>query len=326
MFEHEDVEDTAFGSRNRFLAWLRAGFYYHWSEQAWVHFRARTGQENDITSADWTVADDQSPFEFDALFFPDIYAFHYQNSTGNQLYSLGRMPFPFFENSEFLADNDATFLGGYAKWQWPCAFEPESETYNQFRAGLFFQPDGAFRLHSYLAAAQLVREQQTGIGKFLLGTGVYHWAGEDGAKHLDPVTSSHDFTVLGASLQFTPAGEPLAPWSVGVDVLHGLQTPPIPHSGDRTGFTALAKLGENEKAGDWQLRYQYLYIPAGAALDDFGASSYSRLGSSNIRGHDMRVTYSVLDDLTLTARAALIDQIHGNGATNRFRFYFVYTF
>ena len=94
------------------------------------------------------------------------------------------------------------------------------------------------------------------------------------------------------------------------------------------GFVAQFSVGANRKRGDLRFRYGYHYVERLASIADFANNAYGRRPPTNLKGHDLRLTYSLGKHWTVTARASLMDSIEptplGRVETERYRIDFDY--
>jgi hypothetical protein len=234
----------------------------------------------------------------------------------------GRALWPFFSVSDAVWDTDVNPAGLYLEH----AFAAAGKAKHTIAAAAYRLPDGALRFTGRMATLQARREQPTAWGKLTTAAQWLQMEGEAGARYAAGRPNERDYRIgeLSASLSNRWRGHAV---SAGVDLFHNFATYPAigpdtlaaANRDERTGYSLALSWGENKRAGDWRLRYNFTCQEMLAVNPAMSEDTQSRLGFSNYLAHDFRAIYSIRADLTVTARYIVSEQIVGSFDADRFR-------
>lgn len=240
----------------------------------------------------------------------------------------GRSIYPFWSATGSVWDSDVNPAGLYFQKDWKGSAEGQPV---QLGLGWYALPDGALRFTGQAITAQAKRSWALDSGKLTAAFQWLHIQGGSDAYYSRAVHHERDYDIVQLSLAYTlPAFAKSL--TAGLDVFHNLTNyDPSDTFGEANededlGFVLGLSWGSNRKAGDLRLRYGYFYKPALAVNPSLTEDTFSPISTSNFKGHDLRATYSLRDNITLEARALFSDQIVGSISADRYRIDLSYSF
>lgn len=310
--------------RVRLTAHLIAG--YKVADAVTARVGARTGEltnQHSPTVTLWQIDDDHGYGR--RSYYLDRWELEYKAGPWRAL--LGRTIWPFYGVTDYIWDRDVNPAGIYGAYSWKGA-----EASTSLAAAYYALPDGALSFTGTVATAQVRMVRPLGGGNL---TAAFQWmqmGGGSQAKYPRARNNERDYAIGQFSLAYgwRVFGKPA---SVGFDLFHNFASYNDPadvfayaNRDDDSGFGLGLSWGQNRKAGDWRFRYNYTYQEALSVNPSTSEDTFSRLGTSNYKGHDFRVIYSILDSLTIMARLKLSEEIKGSASADRFRIDLLYQF
>lgn len=241
----------------------------------------------------------------------------------------GRTLNPFWSATGYIWDGDINPAGGYLAHIWTHDEKKDGET---TLAGAYFAlPDGGLDFSGEAAIAQVQHVRPLGEGKL---TAALQWMQIDGASSVDHGRAAGNLRDYGIGQISMAYKLPLfgQPFSAGFDLFKNFEDygagDPFGQANDDedTGYGIGLSWGQNKQAGDWRLRYNYTYQEALGSSPSVSEDTFSRLGTTNYKGHGFRVIYSILDNLTVMGRLMLSEEIKGDADAHRFRIDTKYSF
>jgi len=206
-------------------------------------------------------------------------------------------------------------------------------------AGAFYLPDGGWDLNGRLFAGQAKYSRKFGGFKLTAAEGFYFIDGSDGAALLRNGNGARDYAILGnqIALEHDLFG---VPFSIGADAYYNFKNYSenssnaftAANADENFGYVFSANLGELAEPGDLKFTYAYAYLEtlsvnASYAQDDWVRwGSSAQTDSSDLRGHEFRVTYKATQQLDIMARLYAVDAITSEQDGMRFRVDFNYKF
>ncbi len=287
--------------------------------------RARTGHRHSQQSPHLTFwASDDITDDLSVVF--DRYALLFKEGANSV--SVGRNSVPFWQQNEFVFDDDVTPTG--------VAFTHDVKTAGNtitIAAGAFLMPDGADELNGSLLGGQIKLTRAIEKAQLTLAAGLYRLDGDDRGDRLRNRNGQRDYLlgVLSAQYSFPVSGS--LPLALGVDLIANLEdysvadaAPFAPlHADETNGWVLSAVLGQLKKAGDWQAGYYYARIETFAVNAAYTQDDWARFGSAtqsdltDIKGHEIRAAYAITPNLNVMARLFLVDAITSRQDGKRFR-------
>lgn len=312
--------------RERLRARVRVGLTLQQSERWKFDVRVRTGDRSSQQSPHLTFWDLDGGEE-DSL-FAGLDRYYGRFKTDRLTIWAGRHDLPLWKQSEMFWDDDVTVLGASAQRSWACGCETWTATVS---AGAL--PDGQWKYHGALEAAQVRYDREMGRWGITAAAGLHAIQGESRTAYLLDGNGTRDYLLasLGVQARTKVGGRPL---KLGVDGFQNLTS----YGGDasdpfaqarhdqRTGVAALVQYGEVKKACDWSVGYAYAWIEALAVAASYAQDDWVRWGSngqtqsSDLRGHELNVSYGLTDRVVLNARLFLVASPTSDQDGNRFRF------
>lgn len=287
--------------------------------------RARTGHRHSQQSPHLTFwsSDDVTD---DASFVFDRYAFLFKDATNSV--SVGRNSVPFWQQNEFVFDDDVTPTGA--------SFTHDLKTGGNtvsFAAGAFLMPDGADELNGSMLGAQAKFTRAIEKAQLTLAAGLYRMDGDNRGDRLRNRNGARDYLLGVASAQYAFPLASAVPLALGIDLIRNFEdysvadaAPFAPFHADETnGWVLSAVLGQLKKARDWQAGYYYARIETFAVNAAYTQDDWARFGSAtqsdltDIKGHELRAAYAITANLNVMARLFLVDAITSRQDGNRFR-------
>lgn len=319
-------------NRDRLRVRGRVGVKFEPTENWLFDVRARTGDPLSQQSPHLTIHDFDGGPNNDFGGFLDKYYAQY-NRDGTSVW-LGRNGFPFWKQNEFLWDDDVTITGA--------AISSSAEFWNgdlAGTAGAFYLPDGGWYLNGRMYAGQLVYSREVGENQITWAKGLYFLDGESGAARLRNGNGARDYAILGNQFQI---GREVAgiPVTFGFDTYANLKDyspiDPDPFTAANFdqdfGYILSVTFGELKEKGDFQVGYYYAHIETFAVNASYAQDDWVRWGSatqtdsSDLKGHEFRLTYRVCPKLDVMARLYDVDAITSVQDGMRFRLDFNYKF
>lgn len=240
-------------------------------------------------------------------------------NAGDWQARLGRTPWAFWSLTDYQWDSDINPAGAFASRTWK-----REGTETSLGGAYYALPDGGLHFTGSMATAQILHRRPMLDGTVTVALQHFHMMGGANAKFPRARGNERDYDILQLSLQqgIKVHGKP---FTAGIELFKNVADyNPSDRFGyanrdEDFGYGLALSWGENKKAGDWRLRYNYTHQEALAVNPAVSEDSFSRLGTSNYKGHDFRVIYSVLDRLTVMARYLISEEIVGNAKGDRFR-------
>ena len=239
---------------------------------------------------------------------------------------LGRTRWPFWSASGYIWDGDVNPAGAYAARGWEGGGLGHS-----LAAAYYALPDGALSFTGEVGTLQYLATGALGPGTLKAAVQWLQYEGGAEAKFARGRFNERDYEIgqLSAAYQWPVFDQP---FSVGFDLFHNFEDYGpgdafgFANRDEDTGYGLALSWGQNKKAGDWRLRYNYTHQETLAVNASTSEDTFSRLGTSNYKGHGFRVIYSILDNLTIMARFLDSEEIKGDARGDRFRIDTKYTF
>lgn len=317
--------------RDRLRIRGRIGLKFEPTESLSFEVRARTGNSYSQTSPHLTIYDfDGGPTnEFDGIL--DKYYVKY--SADDYWIWAGRNGLPFWKQNELFWSDDVTITG--AAFSKTTDWQEGSLTGT---TGAFFLPDGGWGLNGQMYAGQLVYQRMFGDLKFTAAEGLYFLDGSNGATKLRNGNGMRDYLILGSQVQLSRdlAG---IPFTIGADFYSNLKeysptSDPFATANPNQDFGYVLSLtgGELKDPGDFQWGYYYAYLETFAVNASYAQNDYVRWGSatqtdsSDLKGHEVRMTYRATPKLDIVTRLYDVDAITSQQDGMRFRIDFNYKF
>lgn len=318
--------------RQRLRVRGRVGLKFQPNDVLLFDVRARTGDSDSPQSPHLTIHDFDGGENTDFDGILDKYYVRYQDHTIN--FWGGRNGFPFWKQNEMFWDDDAT-LTGAALSVAPNIFAGALTT----TVGAFFLPDGGWQLNGQMYAGQITYSEQVGDFVLTAAEGFYYLDGAGGANHLRNANGARDYAILGNQFQVKHdvLGVPVA---LGVDVYYNFRdyaadssdTLTTANTGENFGSVLSMTLGNLKSPGDYQFGYYYAWLETFAVNSSYAQDDWVRRGSStqtdssDLKGHEFRLTYRLMKKLDIMARLYAVDAITSQQDGMRFRIDFNYTF
>lgn len=311
--------------RQRLRTRVRAGLALERGDRWKFDARARTGDRSSQQSPHLTFWDLDGGEE-DSLFagFDRYYA---RYKSHRYTFWAGRHDLPLWKQNEMLWDDDVTVLGVSAQGVWKCGCETWTATATGAKL-----PDGQWKYHGTLAAAQVKYDRDMGRWGLIAAAALQAIRGESGPSYLLDGNGGRDYLIASIGLQArTKVGR--RPLKFGVDAYQNLEDYDGGSSDafasvrrqQRTGLVASVTLGEVKKACDWSIGYSFAWIEALAINASYAQDDWVRWGSngqtqsSDLRGHEVNVAYGVTDRISLNARLFVVESPTSRQDGNRFR-------
>jgi len=310
----------------------RVGLKFQPNDVLLFDLRARTGDADSQQSPHLTVHDFDggNRNDFDGIL--DKYYVRYQGDTIG--FWAGRNGFPFWKQNELFWDDDAT-LTGAALSLTPDVFDGAMTT----TIGAFYLPDGGWQLNGQLYAGQIKYSKTIGNFELTSAEGFYYLDGAGGADNLRNGNGARDYAILGNQFQVKHdvLGVPVA---LGVDVYYNFRhysaasadAFTAANTGENFGSVLSMTLGNLKAPGDIQFGYYYAWLETFAVNGSYAQDDWVRWGSStqtdssDLKGHEFRLSYRLMKKLDIMARLYAVDAITSQQDAMRFRVDFNYTF
>ena len=253
----------------------------------------------------------------DRRFYLDRWEIEYGEDAWRVL--LGRTRWPFWSASGYIWDGDVNPAGTYGAYRWE-----GGSVRHSVAAAYYALPDGALSFTGEVGTVQYVARVPFGPGTFKAAVQWLQYEGGANAKYAKARNNERDYEIGQFSLayQWEVWGQPT---SAGFDVFRNFADYEeddvfgFANRDEDSGFGLALSWGQNKKAGDWRVRYNYTYQETLSVNPSTSEDTFSRLGTSNYKGHGFRVIYSILDNLTIMARFMDSEEIKGDAGGDRFR-------
>ena len=306
-------------ARNRARFRLRFGFEKTWlDDQLEVGFRLASGSNNDPTSTNQTLGESASgepPFAKRPVWIDLAYAKYSPRSLKGLTIIGGKMKNPWMTNEIFM-DTDVNPEGFWAGYNVAGLGPVEPFT----GVGYFVLTESAAGHDTILYGPQTGLNWQ--INKDLKYTFATYWQKYDhydtaaaSARGNDsPLARVPGFGVIGLT---NNVGFKILrlPVSVFADWAHNC------HAEDRqddygnanNAYATGVKVGQNKNKGDWSAQYCFAYVEANSLPGQFVDADF---GFSNRKGHVVRATYNLLDNVTAGVAVLLTEPIFSPTTTS----------
>ena len=337
-FRYESDWDSSNGAgvlrsdRDRLRVRARVGIKYEPNDTWLFDLRARTGDSLSQQSPHLTIHDfDGGPNNDFSGILDKYYA---RIATDDFNLWMGRNAFPFWKQNELFWDDDVTITGA--------ALSSKTEWLQGTLAGTigaFYLPDGGWDLNGNMYAGQAVFTRKIGDYEITAAEGLYFIDGSPGAKQLLNGNGARDYTILGSQIAVARTLFDV-PVSLGADVYFNLENYAA-NSPDRFtarnvdedyGYVLSATLGSLKEKGDLQFGYYYAWLETFSVNASYAQDDWVRWGSatqtdsSDLKGHEFRLTYRAIKNLDIMARLYAVDAITSQQDGMRFRIDFNYSF
>jgi len=324
-YENDDTTRPGTGRRERLRLTAHLVLGYRPSDAFSFRVGGRTGAHGNQHTPTVTlerISGDQSLG--DRSYYLDRWEMEYAKDDWRVL--LGRTRWPFWSASGYIWDGDVNPAGAYAARSWEGAGLSHS-----LAAAYYALPDGALSFTGEVGTLQYLASRSLGPGKLKAAVQWLQYEGGSRAKFAKARNNERDYQIgqLSAAYQWPVFDQP---FSVGFDLFHNFEDYGpgdafgFANRDEDTGYGLALSWGQNKQAGDWRLRYNYTRQETLAVNPSSSEDTFSRLGTSNYTGHDFRVIYSLLDNLTIMARFLDSEEIEGDAGGDRFRIDTKYSF
>lgn len=310
-------DGTSRDDRLRLRFRLRGGFGYDFTDHWRAHVQARSGPKLSQQSPHVTIKDfdggSSGPYEFNL----DHWYVEYANG-GFEAWA-GRNILSFLHQDDLFIFDNVTYAGvggSYTK-----DFDDHSWYFSFNYVAL---PVGMREFVGNGTIGQVAYQKRFGKSALTVGVG-YMLTNADpddpAGETLLTGNNARDYSELSLQLQYRTAfrGTPVL---LGLDVMHNAEpygdAPPGSftafHKDDDTGYV-LEMLYGGKEPGDWQFGYFYSHIEALAAHSSYTQDDWVRWGNANqvratnIRGSELRVLYTMRENLNVFARLFFVDAI-----------------
>lgn len=318
--------------RDRLRVRARVGLKYEPNSNWLFDVRARTGDSDSQQSPHLTIHDfDGGPNnDFDGI----LDKYYARLSLDDAKLWVGRNTFPFWKQNELFWDDDVTITGAALSLKRDWLEGTLSGT-----IGAFYLPDGGWDLHGNMYAGQAVYSRKIGAYEITAAEGFYFLDGSGGAEQLLNGNGARDYAILGS--QFAVGRSVYGvPVSLGADVYFNLQNydenspdPFTAQNADETfGYVLSTTAGALKEKGDFQAAYYYasletFSVNASYAQDDWVRwGSATQTNSSDLKGHEFRLTYRAAKNFDIMGRLYAVDALTSQQDGMRFRVDFNYSF
>jgi Putative porin len=287
--------------------------------------RVRTGNRDSQQSPHLTFwgSDDQTD---DLRFAFDQYYLLYKTPVLSAW--AGRNTFPFWQQNEFVWDEDVTPTGAAVSYS-----RKVSQTNVVSTAGAFALPDGALGLNGSMVGAQLRTVTPVEKSQVTVAGSFYSLNGRSGAKNLRNRNGARDYLIAVLSAQWTTPLAQNLPLSLGVDLIRNFESysaaeaAPFAASqrNQKDGYVLSATVGQLKKRGDWLVGYYYGYIETLAINASYTEDDWARFGNgpqsdlTDIKGSELRLAYALSPTLNLMARGFDVQAISSRQDGKRVR-------
>lgn len=291
--------DAATQQRARYT--FRPGLEYKPTEAWQFNVRARTGDQNGTNSAHNTFWHDNWSYGHRSFYLDTLFA---QYKTGGLTLRAGQMDPVFYSQWDYWWDSEQNPLAAYGSYR----FGESKGTNTVVQGAFFYLPDGAYEFACPGAGVQAVNTLKFEGGHTLTSAGGLVYIGEDGGASYAAGNDEYLLAVGDVQYGLKLFGQK---FTVGGNLFYNLADSA---TSDNLGAVAGLSLGETKKQGDWRLRYSYAYVEQYATDPFLGQDTLapSSFGGTNIKGHDVRFQYTLIDGLTIGPRYMYSERINGN--------------
>ena len=314
-WDSQNAGGVARTDRDRARARVRLGAGYKFSNEWSAGVRVRTGNPLSQQSPHLTFSandgiHDELKVQLDRYFV--------QYKQGAFSGWAGRNGAPFWQQNEFLWDDDVTPTGIAGTYEEKLERGSLATT-----VGAFYLPDGANDLNGRMLGGQVKYALPVKPSQFVLAAGLHYFDGKNGAANLRNRNGARDYLVGALSAQWsTPVAKDL-PLTLGADFFNNFKnysaadTAPLAaiNADETTGFVLSAQLGQLKQPRDWQLGYYYAHIGTLAVNASYSQDDWARFGNAtqgdvtDIKGHEFRASYVIAKNLNIAARLFLVEAI-----------------
>lgn len=337
-FRYESDRDSSNGAgvarsdRDRLRIRARVGIKFEPNDTWLFDLRARTGDSLSQQSSHLTIHDFDGGPNNDFSGILDKYCARIATDDFNLW--MGRNTFPFWKQNELFWDDDVTITGA--------ALSSKTEWFQGTLAGTigaFYLPDGGWDLNGNLYAGQAVYTRTIGDYEITAAEGLYFIDGSPGAKQLLNGNGARDYAILGSQIAVARTVFNI-PVSLGADAYLNLEDYAA-NSPDRFtarnvdenfGYVLSATVGTLKEKGDLQFGYYYAWLETFSVNASYAQDDWMRWGSptqtdsSDLKGHECRLTFRACKNLDIMARLYAVDAIASQQDGMRFRIDFNYAF
>ena len=311
--------------RHRGRLRARLGFNYRLADDWSFGSRIRTGDSRSQQSPHLTfVTDDGERDDLDFVLDRYFVQFKHGAFTGWG----GRNTSPFWQQNELFWDEDVTPTGVAGTYDARLGEGTLSGI-----AGGFYLPDGGYDLNGQMLAGQVKFALPIKPSQFIVAAGLHFMNGEEGANNLLNRNGERDYLIGVGSAQWSvPLGK--IPLTLGADVFNNFMDydaadaagySPAADPDDTLGYVLSATVGQLKQRHDWLLGYYYAHIETFAVNASYAQDDWIRFGngpqtaSSDFKGHEIRLAYTVSKNINVMARLYLVDAISSVQDGRRFR-------
>ncbi|MFT5402996.1 MAG: hypothetical protein ACI9DF_001828 [Verrucomicrobiales bacterium] len=321
---------TAREDRHRLRMRARLGLKIAPTEILTFDVRLRYGDSNSQQSPHVTLWQNEGDYGDQSDVWIDRFMLRF--APENFAVQLGRMGLPFWQAHELYWDEDVFLDGTSLAYTAPLG----DHTTMDFVAGTWLLPDGPddhdFSERSLLAASQVkLTHEFSNIGTLTIANSLLFV--EDNSAVVNRTNDDINYAINALDLQYKTSACSI-PLTIGATWIHNFNEGPSGDIGknETEGFALYGAVGALARKGDWLLGYHYADIGKYAVArflaeddwDRFGTATQTR--SSDFRGHELRIGYSLADNLNLIVRAFHVDTITTREDGNRLRLDLNYKF
>lgn len=285
--------------RNRARFRLRFGVVKTWlDDQIEVGFRLATGENNDATSPHQTFTGDFSKKD---VWIDLAYASYAPKAFKGFSITGGKMKNPWLMNEIFM-DTNVNPEGFWAQYKFPPVgplgfFAGAGYFVVQERAGTS-DPIHDTVMYGYQAGMdwKICKDVKYTVASYFQDYDHYDTSGASARGNDSPLTSVPGFAVLGLTNNFEFKAFDL-PWQVFTDWARNCdeRDTTAQYEDDHNAYAMGISVGQNKKKGDWSVKYIYAIVQADALPGPFVDATF---GFANRRGHVLKGSYNILDNLT----------------------------
>ncbi|MCK4840676.1 MAG: putative porin [Methylococcales bacterium] len=319
-YQSNKADGTMRHDRVRLRTRGRLGVNYSFLDYFSVGTRIRTGSNASQQSPHITLYDfntnptGSNDVNFDKWFLKG----KFKNESGEAWGWAGRNGLPFWKQNELFWDDDVTPVGFAAGYK----FKLDKYQSISINSAYLLLPSGMRDLAGDMFAGQLVYSSSVKDDTFTFASGIYAMGADGNATDLLKGNGLRDYTIVQTSAQLKSKVFDI-PIKVGADYIYNMKgyssLSPIAytamHHNHRQGFILSTALGKLKKQNDWLVGYTYAYIEALAINSSYAQDDWVRWGSatqtrgSDMKGHEIRLGYSVMDNANLLLRYYIADAI-----------------
>ena len=314
-WDSQNAAGVARTDRDRARLRVRLGANYKLSSDWSLSARVRTGNKLSQQSPHLTFSSNDGLTDDFAIQL-DRYYVQFKQSAFSAWG--GRNVSPFWQQNEFLVDDDVTLTGVAGTYETKLDHGTVATT-----VGAFYLPDGMNDLNGTLVGGQIKYALSVKPSQFVFAAGLYQFDGKNGAKNLRNRNGARDYLIGVLNAQWI---EPLSnglPLTLGADFFNNFENysaadaaPFAPsHAGQTTGYVLSVQVGQLKKPHDWQVGYYYAHIGTFAVNASYSEDDWARFGNAaqsdltDIKGHEFRASYVIMKNLNITSRVFFVEAI-----------------